>query len=140
VVNEAVNLCRREFEKRSVTVLLDLGEEPLEVPMDRPRMVEVFRNLVENALQHTPSGNRVTIEATVLPWRAGRVEIRVLDAGPGFSETDRDKVFQPFFSRRPGGTGLGLSIVQRIVTAHGGEVMVTTRPQGGGMVSVQLPL
>jgi signal transduction histidine kinase len=49
-------------------------------------------------------------------------------------------VFTPFFTRRRGGTGLGLSIVQRIVEKHGGKVEVANAPEGGALVSVELPL
>jgi signal transduction histidine kinase len=61
------------------------------------------------------------------------------NTGPGIPEDERAKIFEPFYSRRPGGTGLGLSIVDQIVRAHGGHITVEC-PAGGGVVfTVELP-
>jgi signal transduction histidine kinase len=64
----------------------------------------------------------------------------VEDQGPGISEKDLPRVFEPFFSRRRGGTGLGLSVVQRIVAGHGGQVVAANRPAGGAIFTVCLPV
>jgi len=108
---------------------------PAELPavaMDE-RLTQVFRNLLENAIQHSPPGSRVRVEAASAP-EAGLVEVRVRDQGPGFPEVEPDKLFDPFFTRRAGGTGLGLSIVRRIVHEHGGRV--APLPGGGGATMV----
>jgi signal transduction histidine kinase len=109
--------------------------------MDRGRIVQVFRNLLENSLQHAPQGGRVEVEAgpTVdagLAWAL----CRVTDSGPGFSPEDLPRVFEPFFTRRRDGTGLGLSIVQRIVEQHGGRISAGNLPQGGAVMEVRLPV
>ena len=109
--------------------------------MDRGRMRQVFENLIDNAVQLSPAGGRVTI-ATSVAESAGRkwVECRVEDGGPGFSEEDLERAFEPFFSRRKGGTGLGLSIVQRIVEEHSGKIEAANRPDGGAVITMRLPV
>ena len=123
---------------------VELAEEAeLELPsvrIDRNRMLQVFQNLLENAIQHSPRGARVVFRAAaaVVGEREG-VRFSVEDAGPGFSPEDLPHIFEPFFTRRRGGTGLGLSIVQRIVEQHDGEIIPGNLPQGGAVIAVLLP-
>jgi signal transduction histidine kinase len=108
--------------------------------MDRSRILQVFQNLLENAIQHAPPGSRVVFRAAAahLGERDG-VRFSVEDSGPGFRPEDLPHLCEPFFTRRKGGTGLGLSIVQRIVEHHEGEIVPANRPEGGAVVSVVLP-
>jgi signal transduction histidine kinase len=108
--------------------------------MDRTRLVRVFENLLENAIQHSPAGGEVAVEAAAAT-AGGRdgIECAVCDSGPGFQAEELGRVFDPFFTRRRGGTGLGLSIVQRIVDEHGGRVGAGNRAEGGAILTVWLP-
>jgi signal transduction histidine kinase len=109
--------------------------------MDQSRLRQVFENLIDNAVQHSPRGGEVVVEGAIVE-HAGRqwIECRVEDRGAGFAIEDLDRVFEPFFTRRPGGTGLGLSIVQRIVEEHSGKVSAANRPGGGGSILVRFPI
>jgi signal transduction histidine kinase len=92
-----------------------------------------IRNLVENAINHSPPGT--TVEIVVED--AGIV--RVLDAGPGIKDDERELIFQRFWRRdrrRAGSAGLGLSIVQRIADAHAAVLSVENRPTGGAQFSL----
>jgi signal transduction histidine kinase len=118
-----------------------VSNEPLVILMDRARLLQVFRNLIENALQHSDEGTTVIVGARRTaelgdPW----VECYVEDSGRGFDAEDLPKVFDPFFTRRRGGIGLGLSIVQRIVEEHKGIIKVGNRKGGGAVVKVKFPL
>jgi signal transduction histidine kinase len=108
--------------------------------MDQRRLAQVFQNLLENALQHTPTGGRVRLEARLVHGQGARVECSIEDDGPGFEPDDLPHLFEPFFSRRHGGTGLGLSIVQRIVTDHGGSITAHNRLPAGAGFTVSLPV
>jgi signal transduction histidine kinase len=140
ILGEAVQLCRRIAAERGINLTLSIPEALPSVPMDRTRMLGVFRNLVENGIQHSPAGGSVALAARLDPKRNAWIEVQVRDSGPGFPEGERERVFEPFFSRRSGGTGLGLSIVHRVVGAHGGEVRASNHPDGGGLVTVCVPL
>ena len=111
------------------------ASRPVWVQGDGEVLFRAVRNLVENALSHTPSGT--TVEVKVEPQGV----LRVLDRGPGVPSADRELVFQRFWRRdrsKSGGAGLGLSIVKRIVEAHGGDVSVQGRSGGGSAFVIRL--
>jgi len=121
-------------------VVWRLPDDLPELSGDPGGLQAVFRNLLENALLHSPEGGCVLVEArrAVRSGEAG-LEILIRDAGDGIREDDLPHLFEPFFSRRPGGTGLGLSIVRRVVEDHGGEVRAANAPEGGALLTVWLP-
>ena len=107
----------------------------------RERLVRVFQNLLENAIEHAGRGGTVSIDAAVVGIDAEpNVECHVVDSGAGFAAADLPRVFEPFFTRRQSGTGLGLSIVQRIVREHGGTVAAANGEHGGAVMTVRLPI
>ncbi|ATQ68432.1 sensor histidine kinase [Methylosinus trichosporium] len=89
-----------------------------------------IRNLVENALNHTPRGT----DAEILVGIDGSASI--IDRGEGVPIAERERIFERFQRRRRGGAGLGLSIVKRIAEAHGGFVTVGNRSGGGAELSI----
>jgi PAS domain S-box-containing protein len=141
VIEQAVKSCSAHARQARVKIQRRAAKGVPALPMDRLRMVQVFSNLLENAVQHAPSGGTVTVEAALRTVRGQRwVVCSVSDTGPGFAAEDLSKVFEPFFTRRRGGTGLGLSLVQRIVEQHGGRVVAANRPEGGAVIRVNLPV
>jgi PAS domain S-box-containing protein len=139
VVEEAAASCASLAESREVEVVIAVPASLPPVPMDRRRLVQVFQNLLQNAIQHSPKGGVVSIEAARADApEAPSIVVTVNDAGPGFVPEDLVRIFEPFFTRRRGGTGLGLAIVHRIVEEHGGTVSARNRPEGGAQVSVRL--
>jgi len=97
-------------------------------------LFRAVRNLIENALRHTPSG--LSIEVEVLTDG-----VRVLDDGPGVPDADRETIFRRFWRRdRASGDsrGLGLAIVARVAEAHDGSVTVENRPEGGAVFTLRL--
>ncbi len=108
---------------------------PVWVQGDSQVLFQAARNLVENALSHTPAGSTVEVKIEV------QGVLRVLDRGPGVPAADRELLFQRFWRRdrsKSGGAGLGLAIVKRIVEAHGGEVSVQGRSGGGAAFVIRL--
>lgn len=137
---------------------MDLADLP-PVTGDCDRLAQVFTNLLDNALAHTPAGGKVQITARAVvgsgPTRRwpdfgakspGWVEVGVADNGPGIPPEDLPRVFERFYqvdksrARKKGGTGLGLAIVKEIVEAHGGAVKVESVLGLGSRFTVTLPV
>ncbi|HET8798781.1 MAG TPA: ATP-binding protein [Thermoanaerobaculia bacterium] len=105
------------------------------VRADEVRLLQIVRNLVDNALAHTPPHGEVVIGAA---RRDGEVVISVRDNGEGIAAEDLDRVFERFYradasrSRKTGGAGLGLAIVRQLVAMHGGRVWCESEGRGRG--------
>jgi signal transduction histidine kinase len=140
VIRESVGACVPLAERSGVATVLNAVSDLPRVWVDCGRLRQVFQNVLENAIQHSPRGGTVRVSATT--WSEGNrrgVECTIADAGPGFAEGDLARVFQPFFTRRAGGTGLGLAIAHRIVDEHQGSIAVRNGAEGGAVVVVRLP-
>ena len=121
---------------------LELPDEPIQAIGDTPRLHQVFTNLLANARIHTPPDTTVEV---ALSEQDGRAIVTVTDDGPGIPANLQTTLFERFARgdssrfRGTGSTGLGLAIVQAVVTAHQGEVSVSSRP-GRTEFRVSLPL
>jgi two-component system sensor kinase FixL len=119
--------------------LIESFEGQLDCAADRFRIAQVFRNILENAVQVSPRDGQITVEVgpdAIDGEEAIRVAIR--DEGPGFSDEQKQRIFEPFFTTKTKGTGLGMAICQRIVLAHGGQISVGSSGVGAEIV-IRLP-
>jgi two-component system sensor histidine kinase KdpD len=109
------------------------------VAVDEILLEQVFVNLLENAAHHTPAGTPIEVGAEARP---GEVIAYVADRGPGLPPGEEEAVFQKFYrgGTAGGGIGLGLTICRGIVTAHGGRIWAETRPGGGAIFRLSLPV
>jgi PAS domain S-box-containing protein len=135
-LQEAVDTCSSLARERRVEIVLETPSDLPRVCIDESRILQVFSNLLDNAIRYSPAGGCVTLSVAA---GAGWLECRVEDAGPGVAAEDLASIFEPFFTRRRGGTGLGLAIVQKIVVEHGGVVAYCAREGGGARMVVRLP-
>jgi len=138
IAREAVSELRAIAESQGVRLEL---RAPGALPLTgEPEALHgLVRNLVDNAIRHTPEGSQVEIALAV---DGGEAALTVDDEGPGIPAEDRERVFDRFFSRTSGdrgGSGLGLAIVRAIVERHGGGIALGDSPRGGLRVSVRLP-
>lgn len=99
----------------------------------------VFVNLFANAIQALSKKGNITVQTQFLPSE-DRVEVRVMDNGPGIPPVDRYKIFQPFFTTKEEGSGLGLSICRSIIQQHKGMIEADNLPEGGARITVKLPI
>jgi two-component system sensor histidine kinase FlrB len=97
----------------------------------------LFRNSVE-ACGAVGRATEIAVDARA-DTRSDALVVSVKDNGPGLPEDTIERVFQPFFTRRPGGTGLGLAIVQKIIVSHNGRVTAGNHTDGGAVFTVMLP-
>jgi signal transduction histidine kinase len=107
-----------------------------QVSADSNQLRQVFLNLVLNAVQAMHAGGEVTLE---LRQQGGSTQVSVRDTGSGIPFDKLRQVSEPFYSTKPGGTGLGLPIAQRIVSEHGGRLVIESRPGTGTTVTVTFP-
>lgn len=124
---------------RSV-VDVDVPETLPAVLADPALLERALANVIENAVHFSPPGHRVRVEAGAF---GGRVDLRVIDRGPGISRENRERVFQPFQrlgdSPATGGVGLGLAVAYGFVTAMGAAIDIDDTPGGGATVTISIP-
>ncbi len=141
-VQEAIDDLRARAQARDVG-LETMIPASLIVLADNDRMRQVLSNLLDNAIKYGKSGGKTSVEGRIL--HDGRLEIAVVDDGPGIPADARERIFERFYrvdkarSREQGGTGLGLAIVKHVVQAHGGEVRVESERGGGSRFVINLP-
>ena len=138
LAHEAVEALSPVAHRLDVDVQLD-SDGPAVVVASTTDMSRVLRNLLENAIRHSPSGKAVNVAV-----RTGRyIEVAVHDDGPGFSDDFREHAFEPFTradparNTRTGHSGLGLAIARALVEAHGGRIWLATGT--GGDVRFSIP-
>ena len=131
-------LDRLSDKLRPYTVQTSITPEPPLILLDPILMEQVFTNLLENAIWHTPPGT--VIDICTHPHQAF-VQIEIADRGPGIEDTEKERIFDKFtHGKDPGkGVGLGLSICKAIVEAHSGRIWADNRPGGGAIFRISLP-
>lgn len=140
VIAKSLRSCLPAAEVAKVTLINNVSEPLPKLMIDRRRLSKVFVNLIENAIQHSPRGATVTVEATRIMEGGQRwIDCSVRDTGPGILEEDKAKIFEPFFSKRRGGTGLGLAIAKRIMDEHGGKLIAANNLGGGACMTARFP-
>jgi C4-dicarboxylate-specific signal transduction histidine kinase len=137
-IHRVLDLVGNEIDDQGVTVDLSLASELPPVKADRILIEQVLLNLINNACEavsgNPPGERRVSVITRTHP---DGISVEVADNGCGFSDPAR--VFEPFYSTKPGGLGMGLAIVRSVVSAHGGRVWAQSAPARGATVIFTLP-
>ena len=130
------------FMKKGVDLEVQNTEEQHWFSGDRDKVIQILTNIVNNALQYTPQGKRVSI---YIEEKNDQISFIVKDEGEGISEDDLPFLFERFYrgdksrDRKTGGVGIGLSIVKAFVEAHQGKIKIESQSNVGTTVEVQLP-
>ncbi len=143
LVNGCIETARLKAEGKGLQIHVDLHENAPPVWGDGAQLGEVLQNLVDNALQYTPSGGKIDVLA-----RANGTEVvfTVIDTGIGIPESDLERIFERFYrvdaarSREAGGTGLGLAIARHIIDAHSGRIWVESAVGQGSRFHFSVPI
>lgn len=127
IVAHVLRLIRQTAGERKIELVCRTSRRVPDVLADVERLGQALLNLCLNALDAMPDGGRLTVAIAAC---RGRVCLMVRDTGTGITPEIRRHIFDPYFTTKGSGTGLGLPLVHKIVTAHGGEIGVYSRPAG----------
>lgn len=145
ILEESLSLSLRGA---NVNGAVEIAESLHAIEADEGQLSQVFNNLIINAVQAMPGGGTLAIKAENLTLEAQNkalltpgeyVMLSFADGGCGISKEDQKKVFDPYFTTKPGGSGLGLASVHSIIRKHGGRIEVRSVAGKGTTVTVYLP-
>jgi two-component system sensor histidine kinase FlrB len=126
-----------KFIQKNLTLRVEHCDPDVLVMANCNSLVSALGNLLDNAAQVSPSGSRVRLKAQA---DDKKVDISVIDAGPGLSPEALKQIFEPFYTTKQNGTGLGLAVVKTVAKAHNGEVAVFSQSGQGCCFRVTLPV
>lgn len=140
-LNEAVDVLR-DFQEgqaaaHGVVIRVQYAKDLPLIPLEVELFKQALLNLTLNALHAMPDGGELILTTRREPDRA---VLEVTDTGLGIAPELQPRIFDAFFSTRPGGNGLGLPTVRRIVEAHGGTIELESEPGKGSKFTIRLPL
>ena len=140
-IARSIDLISYYLRNRKIQVVKEFDESPPSIHADRQQLRQVFLNLMTNAGDAMPEGGTLTVRVCAEPQTA-RIAIEFTDTGQGIAETELEKIWEPFYTSKPGGkgTGLGLSICHRIIEEHGGTIALHSEVGKGTAVRVLLPV
>lgn len=146
-VEQLVSSCIETSQPRAIEkdlrLSVNLAKNIPDIAGDRRRLTEVLQNLLDNAIQYTPSGGQIMVSAET---KDGEVVFTVSDTGIGIPEADQPRIFERFYrvdvarSREVGGTGLGLSIAKHLMEAHSGNLWVESEVGHGSQFHFSVPI
>jgi signal transduction histidine kinase len=143
IIGQTVTMLQPSATQKQLTLSAQLPADLPCVYADRQRIGQILRNLLNNAITHTPEQGHITVTTQRLPQL---IEVQVRDTGSGISPDHLPYVFERFYradpsrSRSTGGAGLGLAIVRQLVEAHGGTVRVESTLGTGSCFAFTLPI
>ncbi len=140
ILEECVSAAGDRFKKENILFTNDFDfAKDMEIEADPLQMKEILSNIINNACQAFCGKDDRNVEVKASQHDDGSISIVVKDNGIGIPESDIQKVFEPFFTKKSGGTGLGLSICRELVELHRGEVRIESFVGVGTKVIVKLP-
>ena len=136
IINSAFETMKKQSEEKKINITTDISPGLTKINADKDKLIQVFVNLLSNALKFTPNGGNVEIKA----FESGKyIEVDVKDDGIGIPPDKIDKIFDKFYqidntyARPYSGSGLGLAITKSIMEGHGGTIRVESTPGAGSV-------
>ena len=137
IIEHVGELLRTKIEAKHINLEFQFNNVETDLYCDRDQLIQVFLNLIMNAIQHVSEQGQIVI---IIKLDNDYLEIKVCDDGTGIPDLHKQTVFDPFYTQREEGIGLGLTVVQQIVLAHQGRIFITDNIHGGTCFHVQLPI
>src|SRR6185437_3542284 len=141
IIREVIELTQTEAAKNGVSVQTEFARALPEVVGDRVELQQVAVNLILNAIEamsETAEGARKLLIRTAIADGDGAL-VAVMDSGPGLPPASVERLFDPFYTTKPGGLGIGLSICRSIIEDHGGRLWVSANRPHGAVFQFTLP-
>ena len=136
LLDELISLFEKELQFKNIKIIRNYYNQPPPVRSDPSQVNQVFQNLIFNAISALQKDGVIILQTR----RAKRcMQISVVDNGPGISDKNMDKIFEPLYTTSPDGMGLGLSVCRNILDKLGGTIRVTSKPGKETTFLVELP-
>jgi PAS domain S-box-containing protein len=141
IIREVLALVGDEAKRKSVSIRTQFADDLSSISGDRVQLQQVLLNLVMNAMEAMSSVEERPRELRITTRNidADQVQVTVKDSGPGIDPNTLDKIFDPFYTTKPGGMGMGLSISRSILQAHGGRLWAAAKDGPGTIFHFSLP-
>jgi signal transduction histidine kinase len=136
-VDDVLEFFEPEAEAAAVEIVRHLDPELPRVMLDREAFRQALLNLIINAKQAMPDGGQLVVRTAAL---GDKVELHLIDTGCGMDDRTLSKMFEAFYSTKPGGSGLGLPTTEKIIAAHGGSIRVQSEVERGTQFTIVLPV
>jgi signal transduction histidine kinase len=136
IVDEALSIAKYYKGMKSRIIVTEFSDNLPPLFAVRDQLVQVFLNLILNAIDATEKNGRIELHAQQVD---GYLNVSVCDDGAGIAPAQQQRLFQPYFTTKKNGTGLGLFVTRQLIAEHGGEVSFTSAPGTGTEFLVRLP-
>jgi signal transduction histidine kinase len=137
VIEHAIELLAPQTEKKSIQLTLKNDGTLPQLAYDWDQMLQVFLNLIINAIQHVDDGGLISI---TIHESQGNLITQISDDGPGVPDSLKESIFEPFYTSRQEGIGLGLMVVQKIINTHHGDISISDSQLEGACFTITLPV
>lgn len=137
VLIELAKFLKEEITQRGIVLKEDYGTDLPNIPLDKNQLKQSFLNILKNSFEAMTTNGRLDISTKL---KDNNVEVCISDSGPGISERELQKIYDPFYSTKANGSGLGLALTQKIIEEHGGDISCTSIMGVGTITKVSFPI
>ena len=139
VISNVVQSLMSEASHKNINIKLSVDEGPLQIQVDQQRLIQILKNLIENAIKYSPENSDIQVEVSEV---SQMIQIAIVDSGEGIDEKQLDTIFERSYrisSKDNLSSGLGLSIVKKLSLAMNGDVKVKSISSKGSTFTVSFP-